>query len=623
MRALILIVLVTVPLIITPGLLAYFDITPKLAVLYLGLSLLLLFHARNLANARALVATRACRLFVGLMLVAWLSAALSTALAGDRTLAVFGSNWRRLGLISYTAILLFAFLTAAWAAAERRNLILLLRAIAIAGMLAGGYGIAQYFRFDPLLPVSSYLAGQGPSTIVRPPGTLGHADYFAAWLTMVVFASLALARIDENAWARRAGVTAAVVGMVAIVLSGTRGALLGTAAGCGYLLFRIRPVPTRRSIALAAGIACLCIAFVLSPSGMLLRSRFRWSIADLKGGARLILWRDSARLGLERPLFGFGPDTFVAEFPRAQSLELAQAYPDFYHESPHNALVDEFVGQGALGVAVFAGLVLLGMYAAQRSSSPAAAPLGGGLIAAFVAHQFIVFVGATALYFFVVVAMLVALIRDIPAPLRSRLGPTDPLPSRDREGAGLPWLTPVEVTLAVALAFTASRILAFDHAFASAMRFASSGQVREAAAEYRRALAWQLPGHGADLAYSRTVASLATALPPGDTRAAALSEAIQSGRRAVNTSDDSHNAWYHLATLLAQEDDAAGVERCLRQAIAVAPEWFKPHWALARVLELSGRSREALAEAADAVSKDGGKDQEVVETWRRIRRQSP
>jgi O-antigen ligase len=621
MRGVILIVLVTVPLIITPGLLAYFDITPKLAVLYLGLSLLLLFHARNLANARALVATGAGHLFGGLLLAAWLSAALSTGLAADRTLALFGSNWRRLGLISYTAILLFTFLTAAWIAAERRNLTLLLRAIAIAGILAGGYGIAQYFRFDPLLPVSSYLAGQGPSTIVRPPGTLGHADYFAAWLAMAVFASLAGARVDESAWARRAGVTAAVVGMVAIVLSGTRGALLGTAAGCGYLLFRIRPVPSRRSIALAAGVTCLCIAFVLSPAGMLLRSRFRWSIADLKGGARLLLWRDSARLGLQRPLFGFGADTFVAEFPRAQSLQLAQAYPDFYHESPHNELLDEFVGQGTFGVAVFAGLVLLGMYAAHRSPSPPAAPLGAGLIAALVAHQFIVFVAATALYFFVVVAMLVASNRDISAPLQSRLGAA--LPSRDRKGAGLPWHIPIEVTLAAALAFTAIRMLVSDHAFASALRFTTSGQVRGAAGEYRRAVAWQLPGHSADLAYSRTMASLAAALPSGDTRTAALSEAIESGRRAVNTSDDSHNAWYHLATLLAQEDDAAGVERCLRQAIAVAPEWFKPHWALARVLELSGRPREALAEAAEAVSKDGGKDQEVVETWRRIRRQSP
>jgi O-antigen ligase len=613
MRAVILIVLVTVPLIITPGLLAYFDITPKLAVLYLGLSLLLLLHARNVANARVLVASGTGRLFGGLLLAAWLSAALSTVLAGHRTLAIFGSNWRRLGLISTTAILLFAFFTAAWVAAERRNLILLLRAIAIAGIFAGGYGITQYFRFDPLLPVSSYLAGEGPSTIVRPPGTLGHADYLAAWLAMAVFASLALARTGESVWSRRAGVTAAVVGMVAIVLSGTRGALLGTAAGFGYLLFRIRPVPSRRSIALAAGVSCLFVAFVASPAGMMLRSRFRWSIADLKGGARLLLWRDSARLGLERPLFGFGPDTFVAEFPRAQSLELAQEYPDFFHESPHNVIVDAFIGQGAFGVAVFAGLVLLGIYAAQRSPSPAAAPLGAGLIAAFVAHQFIVFIGASALYFFVMVAMLVGSRPDIGSIL----------PSRDRKGAGLPWLVPIEATLALALAFVAVRMLASDHAFASAMRLATSGQVRDSAGEYRRTLAWQLPGHRADLAYSRTVASLAAALPPSTSQQAALAEAIESGRRAVNTSDDPQNAWYHLATLLAQKNDERGVEHCLRQAIAIAPAWFKPHWALARVLELSGRPREALAEAAEAVSRDGGKDQEVVETWRRIKQQNP
>jgi len=42
-------------------------------------------------------------------------------------------------------------------------------------------------RWDPLLSATSYQAGRGRLRIVRPPGTLGHADYFAAWLVAVFF----------------------------------------------------------------------------------------------------------------------------------------------------------------------------------------------------------------------------------------------------------------------------------------------------------------------------------------------------------------------------------------------------------------------------------------------------
>jgi O-antigen ligase len=603
MRAVILSVLVIVPLIITPALLLYFDITPKVAVLYLGVSALLLCHRPCIAAAHAELETRAGRWLGFLTLAAFLSIVWSAAFAPDRALAIFGSTWRRMGMVSWLAVLVFAFTVAGWVASERRNVTHILRCIALAGIVASAYGIAQYFRLDPFLPISSYLAGVGRSTIIRPPGPLGHADYFASWLAMVVFASIALVRIDESVWARRAGVAAAALGTIAVVLSGTRGALLALAAGFVYLVVRLRPVPSRRSLALGAFLLLAGAAFVISPAGTFLRARFRWSINDLLGGARLLLWRDSARLALQRPLSGFGPDTFVAVFPHVQSLDLARAYPDFYHESPHNVLLDAFVGQGVFGVAVLGAFFLLGIHAAQSNGSPAAAPLGAGLIAAFVSHQFIVFVGPTALYFLVLIAILIGLDH------RQRH------PSRDRKEAVL---LVVQLAVAAVLSVVAIRMLAADHLFSSAIQSANSGDVTVAAKQYRRALAWRLPGHSADLAYSRAMASLASRLPPGDSRSTAWNEAIESGRRSVNTSDDAQNAWYHLAILFAAQNDSAGVERCLRSASLAAPAWFKPHWALARVLELSDRRQEALAEAADALSKDGGKDPEVVETWRRL-----
>ena len=75
------------------------------------------------------------------------------------------------------------------------------------------------------------------------------------------------------------------------------------------------------------------------------------------------------------------------------------------------------------------------------------------------------------------------------------------------------------------------------------------------------------------------------------TRLAARQQALDAGVRAVRSAEDRQNAWYNLAMLLAEQNDAAGAERALRNAIAWAPHWFKPHWALARLLALSGPRR--------------------------------
>src|SRR5450432_2509875 len=166
-----------IALILTPGLLFYFDVTPKLVVLLL-------------AAGVTLVPARRSKM-MGLVFLTLASLALSTALSPNPSLSFYGARWRQYGALTQAAVLVFA-----WAlSTQTRRIRVILLAVSGAGALTALYGIAQYLGWDPILPAAAYAAyhiGEGLWTIVRPPSTLGYVSYFATWLLFVVFLSLAL-----------------------------------------------------------------------------------------------------------------------------------------------------------------------------------------------------------------------------------------------------------------------------------------------------------------------------------------------------------------------------------------------------------------------------------------------
>lgn len=81
--------------------------------------------------------------------------------------------------------------------------------------------------------------------------------------------------------------------------------------------------------------------------------------------------------------------------------------------------------------------------------------------------------------------------------------------------------------------------------------------------------------------------------------------AEQVAARAAAVSEEKQNAWFNLAAVLSAQNDPTIVERSLRKAIAAAPNWYKPHWALAKVLLLENRPGESRREADAAIACNG------------------
>jgi len=585
-----------VALIVTPGLTFYFDVTPKLVVL--------------LAITAALLVAWSCERpfrmrgfpwFAPVLLLGVASLVLSTAVSSNPAVSLFGTAWRRYGGLSQASIMVVAVLIAKHTAGRFDRATIILRGISAGALLAATYGIAQYCGWDPLLPASAYHIGEGIWTIVRPPGTLGYTSYYAVWLVMACFASLASVESDTDVTWRWIAGASAVLSVCAILLSGTRGAYLGLLAGAAICLIWRRPRLSRRLVAGLALAASLGLLFYISPFGLELRSRTRWFAEDPWGGARLYLWRDSARMAVDRLAAGHGPEVFSAAFPQYESSQLAAAYPDFGHESPHNIFLDALVAQGLPGLAALCCICAAGFAAAWRlraAHGAVAVWIAAALAAGIVSQQFVVFTIPTALLFYMIIAIAVGLATETVAAPQRRL------------------FKPVARALAAGLIYLGVRFAIADRALELAQHDINRGDAESAASAYLQYEHWRLPGTAADLWYSRALLGLANRTANPLTAAHTRVEARRAALQATNTAEYPANAWYNLAAFYASQNESAGTETSLREAIAANRNWFKPHWILAQLLRRESRFAEAQREAALAVALAGGKFPEVTRTLR-------
>ncbi|MEO5926380.1 MAG: O-antigen ligase family protein [Bryobacteraceae bacterium] len=573
-----------------PGWSFYYDVIPKAAALLVSVAMLCMYAAWRHELLTIYWTSRSGRWNVALAVAALLIAGVAALSSPIVSLAAMGSEWRRLGALMQAAIVVASFLSVGLAMSANENRLALLRGVCLAGTLASLYAMAQYFGWDPWLDASGYHFGEGQYQIVRPPGPLGHSNYLAAFLLWPVFCGAAL--FDRERWLSATTMTTATI---AIVLCGSRGAIAGLSAGVVVLLVLHRP----RLRTMLAALAIATIAgggFYFSPYGERLRARVFWIGEDAAGGSRLLLWRDSLHMGLERPWTGFGPDTFAAQFPLFQSAELSRRFPDFYHESPHNLFLDAFVGEGIPGLLLWCAWIGLGIYAARRALAgrmrPLAVGLFAGLVASLVAHQFAVLVIPTAFAMLLCIGLLVSLDDEIASP-----------------AVKLPSAIVVIgcIALAVFFSFTAFRLFRADLALA---------KVQQADSTTAGALWRQTDGSAvsANLYLSRLWTVNANNATTAIDKLRWTQIAGEAALAATRDPEQQQNAWYNLAILQASANNATGIEKSLRAAIAAAPTWFKPHWTLARLLAATGRISEAQAEARLALDLNGGHDAEVVAT---------
>ncbi len=302
------------------------------------------------------------------------------------------------------------------------------------------------------------------------------------------------------------------------------------------------------------------------------------------------LWSESLSMAVRSPLMGYGPEMFLAEFPRCESKALAEANPDSVYESPRNAFLDALVAQGVPGLLLMCSFCAMGLAAAWKLRS-------GWLVAALVAGiagmQFTSFRIPTAVLFLTTIALAAGLAEE-PGPPRTH--------------AVFAGMAPF---LVLALLYLAMRIAVADHSLVETRHLLDAGEWRAATAEYDDYWFWHLPGASADVWYSRSWLEVARNSSENAVREQAIEIAQQAAERSTTNAEEPFLAWLNRAQVAAQREDFQGIESCLRQAIAASPNWYRPHWMLARHLLRESRQDEAATEAALATELAAGHHPEL------------
>ena len=355
---------------------------------------------RRWRRPRALPLAVPVALYVG-------AAALSTALSVAPRLSLWGSEARGEGLATLAA---YVVVFAAVAARLRRpaQLDRVIDVIVAGSVPVTLYGLQQAAGLDLLDWKRTYQEW-------RVSTTLGNPIFAGSYLILIL--PLTLAAIAEwsrrpkapgGPWGRRLRlalyVSAAVLQVWVLVLTGSRGPWLGGGAGLVAFALLVAAIGRRRRVAAAAlalGVAAVAFVALLNvPGGPLQRLRDTrllgrlGHILDAQGVrnpgdlARVRVWEGALALarprpplplaegedrrGALRPLVGYGPETlqiafgaiYDAEFARLErrNPDLSDAGVSTYYtrvpDRSHNELLDSLVAGGLLGA--LAHLVLAG-----------------------------------------------------------------------------------------------------------------------------------------------------------------------------------------------------------------------------------------------------------------------
>ena len=479
---------------------------------------------------------------------------LTTATATNRYVALYGEVGRYLGLTTYLVFALVAIAIAVGLDYPRRAS-WLGWTLAAASLVTAGYAGLQAIGADPIR-----WADRDP--VARPFGTTGNPDFYGQFLSAAVVAAAAVVLFAGSGRPRLRLAAAAfgVVSIVLLVLTSTRGAVIGVVAGAvvlGVLWIRragaTRSTLARLSLGSLALLAALGLVVLSTPLGDRLVALT--NVENIQD--RVLIYTSATQIFLDHPVLGVGFENFAVAYPAYEQAEGIKN--NRTQTSAHNWILHLAATTGIAGLATTGALlVTFALHVWKRARDEDALPLlaAAAALAAFYGSG-LVLPGAQSIQWIPWACFGIALASDLrTAPIAVRL-----------PAVRLAFLARVVLIVVLAsVAFFAVTPL-------SANRFAKTAESSLRAETAQRAV---------DAARAATVAD---------------------GGRAVY--------WNDLGRALELVNDQAGARRAYLEATARSPYTPAFWWNLGRMYAFFARQGET-----------GAKDA-TYEAFRRAREASP
>ncbi len=349
-----------VPIVVAPTSFIFPFIVPKVllfrglvTVLCASYALLLVLNWEEF-KPRATPVTIVLSLFL-------LSFGLSTFIGSDWYHSFWDNHERMLGLftlvhyVAYYYALSGIFTTwADWKMA--------LRLFLIAGSVVMVLGMLQVANPD-------FLMNQGSNRVAS---TLGNPIYVGGYGMFLAFVAYLLFIKDKNIVWRVVEVVLGVCGVLGMFFSGTRGSMLGLAAGLfiiivGYSIALREHPRVRQALwgSLAIGMILLAILYAYRQTDTVknipaIGRTLNTSMQEITNSPRWIAWHIAAESWAEKPVFGWGPNNFFYAFNKyynPKSLEFG--YNETWFDNAHNIIMNTLAVQGAFGIITYLALFVV------------------------------------------------------------------------------------------------------------------------------------------------------------------------------------------------------------------------------------------------------------------------
>ncbi len=266
--------------------------------------------------------------------------AITTLQSRDISLSFWGEflgqdSYSMLANLHYMVLLLGVIVTFD----TKEKLVNLFKMVAISGTIASIPVILQNYSGFPIDLI--------PNGVGRPPGTFGNPVFAGAFLSLTTMCTAYLALRHEKTYSMLL-----IPQIVSLLMIQSRAGLLSLVIFFGVtMIFSIKTAPIKK-ILIYVGTFLIIVVGTFFTGGI---DRFLQSHTEITG--RTTYWTNSARLVIESPVFGFGPDMF-----RYFYLQVSPASIQGVPEEPdhaHNWLIHNAVEMGIPG-AITSGAALIG-----------------------------------------------------------------------------------------------------------------------------------------------------------------------------------------------------------------------------------------------------------------------